>query len=270
MVGYKVTNQIDSMKKIILSVAALFAFSSLGALADELEGLAGKWVAERSEAQGRNYKQELEIKKNKFTFKATGEGGQGALYAEGEVKTEQLGPFKAAKFFNIQGGKSAADLESVDDERTVIYVLGNNELTVALNFDKERDQPPMATRYTKTAAAEEAQTLVIDKIVMHKTPQAAEYYLCLDATVGETTKRFHVENKTYEKDGLTVATDLAIPNVRKDQTCKFVLKLDDVAGDECTEEMDNRSAGSFTTTESGSQEFKPEDGWRYTIYWHLK
>jgi hypothetical protein len=51
---------------------------------------------------------------------------------------------------------------------------------------------------------------------MHRTPQAAEYFLCFDATVGETTKRFNVPDKTYEKDGLTIVTDLAIPNVRKD------------------------------------------------------
>ena len=48
------------------------------------------------------------------------------------------------------------------------------------------------------------------------------------------------------------------------------MKLDDVAGDEITDEMDNRSTGSFTATSSGSQNFKPEDGWSYTIYWHLK
>jgi hypothetical protein len=46
--------------------------------------------------------------------------------------------------------------------------------------------------------------------------------------------------------------------------------MDDVPGDECTEEMDNRSAGNFAVTDSGSQEFKPEDSWRYTIHWHLK
>jgi hypothetical protein len=139
---------------------------------------------------------------------------------------------------------------------------------VDANFDRERAEPPIATKYIKTAA--ESKTLIIDKIVMHKSPQSAEYFLCFDATVGETTKRFNVPDKTYEKDGLTIVTDLAIPNAKKDATCKFVMKLDDVAGDECTEEMDNRSAGSFTVTESGSQEFKPEGQWRYTIYWHLK
>ena len=44
----------------------------------------------------------------------------------------------------------------------------------------------------------------------------------------------------------------------------------DVAGDEITDEMDNKSTGSFTVSSSGSQTFKPEDGWSYTIYWHLK
>jgi hypothetical protein len=120
------------------------------------------------------------------------------------------------------------------------------------------------------AFAEETNTLVIDKIVMHKTPQAEEWYLCFDATVGETTKRFNIPDKTYSKENVTITTDLAIPNVRKDQTCKFVMKLDDVGGDECTDEMDNRSAGKFTVTEKGSQEFKPEDDWSYTIYWHIK
>ena len=260
------------MKNITLSLTAAFVLSTLGplgALANDLDALAGKWVA-KVEARGQTFKQVLEIKKNKFTFEAVRDDGQTALYAEGEVKTEEYGPFKAAKFFNIHGGSSASDLQAVDDERTVIYSLSDNQMMVAANFDKERSEPATVTKYTKMAATAEAQTLVIDKIVMHKSPQSAEYFLCFEVTVGEATKRFNVPDKAYEKDGLTIVTDLAIPNVRKDAACKFVLKLDDVAGDECTEEMDNRSAGSFTVTESGSQEFKPEGQWRYTIYWHLK
>jgi len=262
------------MKNITLSLTTAFVLSTLGplgALANELDALAGKWVA-KVDAQGQTFKQTLEIKKNKFTFEAVRDGGQTVLYAEGEVKTEEYGPFKAVKFYNIQGGTSASasDLQAVDDDRTIIYSLGSNEMTVAANFDKERSEPATVTKYTKMAAVAVAKTLVIDKIVMHKSPQSAEYFLCFEATVGEATKRFNVPDKTYDKDGLTIATDLAIPNVSQDATCKFVLKLDDVAGDECTEEMDNRSAGSFTVTESGSQEFKPEGQWRYTIYWHLK
>jgi hypothetical protein len=260
------------MKNTTLSLTIAFVLatlSPLGALANDLDALAGKWVA-KVDAQGQTFKQVLEIKKNKFTFEVVRDGGETALYAEGDVKTEEYGPFKAAKFYNIRGGSSASDLQAVDDDRTVIYSLGYNEITVAANFDKERTEPPVATRYTKVAATAEAKTLVIDKILMHRTPQAAEYFLCFEATVGETTKRFNIPDKTYEKNDLTIATDLAVANVRKDATCKFVMKLDDVAGDECTEEMDNRSIGSFTVTESGSQEFKPEGQWRYTIYWHLK
>jgi len=259
------------MKKTILILAAVFAFSTLGALstfADDLEALAGKWVAEKT--QGQSLKQTLEIKKNKFTFEVIGDGGQIVLHAEGEVKAGRLEPFKTARFFNIRAGSSAAELEAVDDERTLIYTLDGNELTVAMNFDNERAEPPTVTRYTRRVVADETKTLVIDKIVMHKTPQSAEWYFCFDATVGETTKRFHVADKTYEKDEVTIVTDLAVANVRKDQTCKFVMKLDDVAGDECTEQMDNKSTGSFSVTENGSQEFKPEGQWRYTIHWRLK
>lgn len=260
------------MKTTIVTLAAAVGIATLitlSAAADDLQALSGKWVAERTGGQGRSSKQVLEIKKEKFTFKVLGDADQVALYAEGEVKTEQLGPFKAARFYKIQGGPSASDLQPVEDDRTVIYTLGDNELTVAANFDKERSEPASVTKYTK-AAAEEPKTLVIDKIVMHTTPQTAVWFLCFEATVGEVTKRFNIPNKEYEKDELTIPTDLAIPNVRKEKTCKFVMKLDDVAGDECTDEMDNRSTGSFTVTESGSQAYKPEDHWRYMIYWHLK
>jgi hypothetical protein len=260
------------MKRTIASFAAALVLLTLGtvsARADDLSALAGKWVAEKTNEQGRLSKQVLEIRTNKFTFKVLREGEQVALYAVGDVTTERLGPFKVAKFFNISGGESASDLQPVEDERTVIYTLANNELTVAANFDKERSEPATVTKFKK-AAANEPRTLVIDKILMHQTPQTEVWYLCLDATVGEATKRFNVPNKGYEKDELTIPTDLAIPNVLPGQTCKFVMKLDDVPGDECTEEMDNRSAGSFTVTESGSQTYKPEDHWRYTIHWHLK
>ena len=260
-------------KNIVLSLATALILSTLGAisaLANDLDALAGKWVAKVTDGQGQAFRQVLDIKKNKFTFEIIRDGGQTALYAEGEVKAEQLGPFKAAKFYKMRGGPSASDLQEVDDERTVIYSLDGSEMTVAANFDKERLEPPTATKYIKTAATEEAKALVIDKIVVHKSPQSTEYYLCLDATVGEATKRFNVPDKTYEKDGVTIVTDLTIPNVRKDAICKFVMKLDDVAGDECGEDADIRSDGSFTVTDSGSQEFKPEGQWRYTLYWHLK
>jgi hypothetical protein len=259
------------MKRTFFNLTATLGFSWLGAslvFADDLPALSGKWTAEKTDDQGRSYQQILEFNGSKFVFKIM-RGQDIGLYAKGDVKTEHLGPFNTAKFFNIQGGRSDSDLQPVEDDRTVIYRLGENELTTATDFDKERSQAPSVTTYTK-AKADEPKTLFIDKIVMHKTPQSEVWYLCFEATVGSTTQRFNIPDKGYEKDELTIATDLAIPDVRKDQICKFVMKLDDVSGDECTEEMDDRSAGSFTVTESGSQTYKPEDQWRYTLYWHLK
>jgi hypothetical protein len=266
-----VSNQTISMKTNLLILAAGIVFTALGrapVVADDLDALAWKWVAEHNDPQGRAVKHVLEISKNKFKLQMTRVADDRSMYAEGEVKAESLGPFKTARFYNVQGGRSPSDLQALDDERTVVYTLGDNELNMAVNFDKERNEPPAAMKFTRAAA--ETRTLAIDKIVMHKTPQASEYYLCLEATVGDKTKRFNIPNKAYEGTETTIPTDLTIDSTRPDQACQFILKLDDVAGDELTDEVDNKSTGNFKVSASGSQTFKPEDGWSYTIYWHLK
>src|SRR5438046_1077320 len=120
-----------------------------------------------------------------------------------------------------------------------------------MNCKRCRARRAQSGRPDRSGGGDQAKTLVIDEIVMHATPQTAEWYLCFEATVGDATRRFNVPNKTYEKEEVTIPTELTLANVRKDQTCKFVMKLDDVAGDECTEEMDNKSTGSFTVTDSG-------------------
>lgn len=271
MIIGNVSNQSNSMKTNLLILAAGIVFTTLGsatALAEDLDALAGKWVAERNDPQGRAVKHVLEISKNKFKLLMTRVADERTMYAEGDVKAEVLGPFKTARFYNVQGGRSPSDLQPVDDERTVVYTLGSDEMTMAVNFDKERNEPPAVLKFTKAAA--ETRTLVIDKVVMHKTPQAAEYYLCLEATAGDKTKRFNIPNKAYEGTETTIPTDITIENARPNQACQFVLKLDDVAGDEITDEVDNKSSGSFKVSSNGSQTFKPEDGWSYTIYWHLK
>ena len=104
------------MNRTLATLAAAFGFATLITIsvrADELEALSGKWVAERTDSQGRAAKQVLEIKKDKFIFKVLQNGDQIALYAKGDVKAEPLGPFKTARFFNIQGGRSDFDLQPV-------------------------------------------------------------------------------------------------------------------------------------------------------------
>lgn len=253
--------------RLLLALIASTLCSLPATAADDLSALTGKWVATRSDDQGRTGKITLDIKQSKFTFKIQA-GEQVFLHAEGDVKLETAAGFKTAKFHNIRGGRSADDLQPVDDERGVVYLLSGDELFVAANFDRERSEAPSVTKYTRAPA--EGKTLVIDKIVLNQKLQDSDWYFCFEATVDGVTKRFNVPNKIFNKNELTIETDLSVPNVKAGQTCKFVMKMDDVPGDECTEEMDNRSAGSFNVTDSGSQEFKPEDQWRYTIHWHLK
>ena len=122
----------------------------------------------------------------------------------------------------------------------------------------------------ETRPANEAKTLIIDKIVMHQTPQVATWFVCFEARTDGAMQRYRVPNQSFDKDGVTIQMDLKVPNVRPGQTCTFKCQLDDVEDDVCTDEIDNTSSGKFTVTESGSQEYKPEDRWRYTISWHLK
>lgn len=118
--------------------------------ADEWDKLNGKWTAKKTNEDGRSWTQVIEIDKGKFKFRILSSSGEVRLYAEGDLKLEKHGPFNALKFHNIKGGESPADLSPVDDDRTVIYQLGYDTLTVAVDFDRERESPPSADKYTKT------------------------------------------------------------------------------------------------------------------------
>jgi len=140
------------MKKIfesILVVSVFTVLSTVSALGDDLESLSGKWSLKRTNGDGQTITQAVEIKKDKFTFEIKGSDGKTVLYAEGNVKVEKLGAFKAIKFFNIKAGESASQTESVDEERMSVYQLGDGTLTVASNFDAVRDQKPSVDVYQK-------------------------------------------------------------------------------------------------------------------------
>jgi hypothetical protein len=127
-------------------------FLALPALADDLEKLNGKWSTKKKNEEGQAYTQTLEITKGKFKFQITAEGSS-KLYAEGDLKIEKHGAFSALKFSAIKGGGSPSDsLQDVDDDRVCVYSLGYDTLTVAMNFDKDREQGPQLDKYTKEAA----------------------------------------------------------------------------------------------------------------------
>jgi hypothetical protein len=259
------------MKRLLLNFLLVVPLIGVPALwADDATLLAGKWSVKKKIGPAEGASQTIEVKKDKFTFEILDGDGHVFLHAEGDLKLEKLVPFSFVKFTHIRGGDSADNLQDVDDEFGCIYMLDGDTWTVASNFDKQRDQPPSLDVYHRVAAKPETKTLVIDEIEMADTPQSATWFLCFEVTVGGVNRRHYVENKGYDKNQVKIPLTLELPGVKAGQKCSFKMQLDDVDGDACGDDVDNRSTGDFSLTERGAQTYKPEDNWRYTIRWHLK
>ena len=59
---------------------------------------------------------------------------------------------------DIQGGRSADQTEAINDDRSTIYVVAEDTLTLASNFDKERDGQKPALECAAVAAPSNLQT----------------------------------------------------------------------------------------------------------------
>ena len=144
------------MKTLIHSICLVSLLTCTAAFADDLESLAGKWSVKKVSSKGHNITQTIEVKKDKFVFEIRTEDDSVAVHAEGDFKLEKLGPFSAARFYNIRGGRSASDLQDVDDVYVSVYTLDGDSWIMASNFDKQRDgqNPSMDVyRHVKAAAA---------------------------------------------------------------------------------------------------------------------
>jgi len=260
----------NTRQLLSLAAAVLLLSNQPGLAADDLETLAGKWSVKKTSEQGQDYTQTITIKKDKFVFQILGAEDRLVLHAEGDVKLDKLGPFDAVHFVNIRAGRSSSELQDVEDDHVSIYRLEGDTWTVLANFDKARErQKPSLDVYRRVQMLEPA-TLVIDEIEMADTPQSASWFLCLEATVGGVTQKYHVEGKGYDKNQVKIPVALELSKTSAGQKCSFKVQLDDVEEDVCGEDVDNRSTGEFTISDKGEQTFKPEDNWRYTVRWHLK
>lgn len=146
------------MKKQLATIVSILGFAALTTLpaqAEDLQTLAGKWTTQKTNDEGQKFSQQIEIKKDKFTFKINDNDGSTRLYAEGDVKLSTVGPFKTITFQNIKAGQSADDSNPIDDNYTSIYKLGDDDTwLVVMNFDKERDsQKPALDVYRKSKQA---------------------------------------------------------------------------------------------------------------------
>jgi hypothetical protein len=142
------------MKTLIHSICLASLLTCTAAFADDLEALTGKWSVKKISSRGQNITQTIEVKKDKFVFEIRSEDDNVAFHGEGDFKLEKLGPFNAARFYNIRGGRSASDLEDVDDVYVSVYTLDGDSWIVASNFDKQRDgQHPSMDVYQHVKAA---------------------------------------------------------------------------------------------------------------------
>lgn len=148
------------MKRILTGAfLAVLLSTPLCLVADDLSSLTGKWSTKKTNDQGQNVTQTIEIKKDKFVFQIIGADDNVVIYAEGDVKLEKLGPFSSAKFYHIRAGQSAGNTSELDDEFVSVYVLDEDTWTLSSNFDKQREnQKPGMDVYkrVKTEAAKPA------------------------------------------------------------------------------------------------------------------
>ena len=138
--------------RVFLILAGLFLSGLLAfaAEAPDTAKLQGKWEVKKTNRQGQKVTQVLEIKKDQLVFKVFSEDDQLRLYASGKIKVEKLGPFNILKVMDIKAGSSESEAEALNDDRTIIFQAGDDELTLATNLDKERDdQPPTLDVYKK-------------------------------------------------------------------------------------------------------------------------
>src|SRR5881397_737322 len=149
-----------SIKLLIVAAAAVTLASNVfSAESPALAKLQGKWSNKRTGGDGQEVTAALEIKGEKLTFQLLNADKEVRFFARGDVKAETLGPFNILRATALEAGGSANDTHAVDDERATIYVLRGDTLTLASNFDKEREnQKPSVEVYQRIEGPKAAAT----------------------------------------------------------------------------------------------------------------
>ena len=115
----------------------------------EMDALVGKWSADR-EMNGQKVRFVLQLRADSFEFELQDASGEPRYHAKGKAAVAKVGSIRTLSLTDIEGGQDKADLQPVDDDRTLVYITGYNTLTVASNFDRERDNDiPAVTVYRK-------------------------------------------------------------------------------------------------------------------------
>jgi hypothetical protein len=125
------------MKKYLLAtvLTGALALAAGSALGQSFADIQGKWILNKKSDRFGEATFTLEFKDNAFTYKVADKDGGTLLYAKGKAAVEKLSPFNVIKLTEIKGGASESELQSADDDRTIIYMIGWNTMTLAVNFD---------------------------------------------------------------------------------------------------------------------------------------
>lgn len=113
-------------------------------------------------------------------------------------------------------------------------------------------------------------TLVIDRVLMHKTAHTGPWLFCFEAKSAESRNFFNIPGREYGGDQTNIPMDLRLNKVREGTNIAFLMRLDNVESRVCTPHAVNESSGSFPASISGAQMFYAGDDWAYSIYWHLE
>src|SRR5689334_5315865 len=127
------------MKKYLLATVVAGLLTATATHAQSFSDIQGKWEMKKKTTRFGDATQVIEFKDQKFTYKVVSKDGETILFAKGKAKVEKLGPFNVVKLTDIEGGRSETDLQAVDDERTIVYTVGENSLNFAMNFDRARE-----------------------------------------------------------------------------------------------------------------------------------
>ena len=131
---------------MLLTLTALF---TLNGEAADLDKFAGKWIVEKTSAEGQKFNQILEFKDAKFKFWMKSLDGSTFIYAQGNASAEKVGDLRILKLTDIKAGESEDNIADIYDDRTVVYRMGYKTLTTATNFESYRDEDPSLDVYKK-------------------------------------------------------------------------------------------------------------------------
>lgn len=132
-------------------IATFVLCSAMAADTTDLDKMQGKWEVKKTGDGGEKYSQTIEMKKDKMLFKIFNSGGDVVFVATAEVKPQKTGAFKTFTITNIKAGGSEDSLEAANEDRSYVYQLGYNTLTIVSNIDTERDQPPALDVYKRVS-----------------------------------------------------------------------------------------------------------------------